>query len=79
MTDAFAHISADDHTTLVALLEKRRLIEARRLRSKRLPGRSRMTLAEKLAEDQKYKVELTEVNRQIDELMKRTGGNDHAL
>jgi hypothetical protein len=74
MTDTVAHISEADHATLVSLLDERRMIEARRLRSKRLPGRSRMTLAENLAKDQKFKDELTEVNRQIDELTKQTGG-----
>jgi hypothetical protein len=71
-----AYLTEAEHATLVALLEERRLIEARRLRSKRLPGRSRMTLADKLAEEQRFKAELAEVNQQIDELMKREGESE---
>jgi len=73
MTPAPTQISDADHAKLVALLDDRRRLEIRRARAKRLPGRSRMTLAEKLAEDRKYAEELAEVNRQIDELMKQTG------
>ncbi|WP_435008032.1 hypothetical protein P12x_005299 [Tundrisphaera lichenicola] len=74
MTGDSNHVSGDDYAGLVALLDKRRRMSATHLRSKRLPGRSRLTLAEKVEIDRKHRAEMIELNRQIDALMERTKG-----
>jgi hypothetical protein len=66
------HVSKDDYDTLVALLDERRRLVTKHLRSKRLPGRSRLSLAEKLEIDRSHKVELAEVNGRIKALTKTT-------
>lgn len=74
MTNSRIYVSNDDHGKLVALLDERRRMVKRHALAKKEPTRKQGTLAEKLAIDRKQKAELAEVNRQIDELMKTTGG-----
>jgi hypothetical protein len=76
MTDSLIFVSDDDFEKLVDLLYERRRMVNRHALAKKKPSRQQYTLAEKLAIDRKHKAELDELNQQIDELMKRTGGAD---
>ena len=68
------HISEDDHAKLIALLDKRRRLERSQKLARNRSTRQSLTLAQKLEADAPFKAKLAEVNGQIDELMKPTGG-----